>query len=294
MASEHLTAARPRVLFISYNSLIEPLGPTQIVPYVTGLARYYDMTILSFEKPVRSAKEDQAARLAVAGQLESRGIRWVRLRYHKRPSLPATLFDISSGILRVLREHMRRPFSLIHARGYVPAAIAWGVKRVLGVPFLFDIRGLQAEEYADAGHWDPESLPYRLTKHVEQAALEQAAGIVTLTNAIGPVIREFPGLKRRPTMPPWAVIPTCVNLEHFRFDADRRRQTRERLGVGERPVLVYSGSIGTWYLLDEMIDFYKAARDRWPGLFFSRSSTALQKPSGRRLPLAGFQQTISR
>ena len=33
-------------------------------------------------------------------------------------------------------------------------------------------------------------------------------------------------------------------------------------------MLVYAGSIGTYYLLDEMLDFYQAARERWPGLFF--------------------------
>jgi hypothetical protein len=43
---------RPRALFISYNAsynaLIEPFGPTQILPYVCGLADTYEMVVLSF------------------------------------------------------------------------------------------------------------------------------------------------------------------------------------------------------------------------------------------------------
>ena len=264
--TRHLT--RPRVLFISYNALIEPLGPTQILPYVVRLGDSCEMVVLSFEKRVRSAEEDARDTRETEGLLSARGIRWIRLRYHKRPSLPATLFDIARGVLRIVREHRRQRFDLLHARGYVPAAIAWAVKKCVGVPFLFDIRGLHAEEYADAGHWDVRGLKFRLTKRVEQRILHEADGIVTLTQAIRPALQEFDGLKGRTPPPPWSVIPTCVDLEHFSFDAAGRQRIREELRIGDRPVLVYAGSIGTWYQLDEMLNFFQAARERWPRLFF--------------------------
>ena len=257
-----------RVLYVSYNSLIEPLGPTQILPYVLALAETFDLTVLSFDKPVRSPEEDARDTAATAAMLSTRGVDWIRLRYHRRPSVPATAFDIASAVLRVLREHRRRPFHLLHARGYVPAAIACAVKQWTRVPFLFDIRGLQAEEYVDAGLWAPASLPFHLTKYVEQWILREADGINTLTEAVRPILCGFPGLQRRAALPPWTVIPTCVDLNHFRFDPEARQRIRARLDVKDRPVLVYSGSIGTWYQVDETLDFYTTARDRWPGLFF--------------------------
>src|SRR5262245_21996357 len=198
-APSRMTNTRPRVLFISYNALIEPLGPTQILPYVCGLADTVEMSVLSFEKRVRSAADDARDTERIERQLAARGIRWIRLRYHHRLSLPATLFDIAHGVMRVLREHRRRPFDLLHARGYVPAAIAWAVRKRTSVPSLFDIRGLQAEEYGDSGHWDPRGLKFRLTKRVEQAILHDADGIVTLTNDIRPAIERFDGLKTRAT-----------------------------------------------------------------------------------------------
>jgi len=257
-----------RVLYISYNSLIEPLGPTQILPYVIALADIFDLTVLSFDKPVRNAEDDARDTVATAALLSERGVAWLRLRYHSRPSVPATAFDVASGVWRVLREHRRRPFDLAHARGYVPAAIACAVKQWTGIPFLFDIRGLQAEEYVDAGLWEQTSVPFHLTKYVEQWILREADGINTLTEAVRPILCGFPGLRQRPVLPPWTVIPACVDLEYFKFDPAARRRTRTRLGVGERPVLVYAGSVGTWYQLPEMLDFYAAARERWPGLFF--------------------------
>jgi glycosyltransferase involved in cell wall biosynthesis len=258
---------RPRVLFVSYNALIEPLGRTQILPYISGLAETCEMTVLSFEKRVRSAEEDARDTAAVDTLLAARGIRWIRMRYHKRPSLPATLFDIARGVMRIAAEHRRQRIDLLHARGYVPGAIAWAVRKCTGVPFLFDIRGLQAEEYADAGHWDVRGLKFRLTKRVEQAILHDADGLVTLTHAIRPTLLEFDGLKRRAVTPPWSVIPTCVDLDHFAFDAGARQRVRAQLEIGDRPVLVYAGSIGATYQLEEMLDFYQAARARWPGLF---------------------------
>jgi glycosyltransferase involved in cell wall biosynthesis len=285
-----------RVLFISYNSLIEPLGPTQILPYVRALAGTFDVSVLSFEKPVRSVEEDARDRAATMARLGAAGIEWFTLTYHKRPSLPATLFDIACGQVRIAREHRRRPFDLLHARGYVPAAIAGGIKKWAGVPFLFDIRGLQAEEYVDAGLWTAGSLPFKLTKRVEQWLLSEADGIVTLTEAVRPILRAFPGLRQRRTLPPWTVIPTCVDVEHFAFDPAGRERVRASLSLGDRPVLVYSGSVGTWYLMDEMLDFYQAARERWPGLFFlalvNRSPEMVaQALAARGVPMDDFAVT---
>lgn len=259
---------RPRVLFISYNSLIEPLGLTQVVPYVRMLAADYSMCVLSFEKPVGSREQDARAPRLLESLLQECGAQWIRASYHKWPSLPATLFDIGIGICRAVREYLRGPFALVHARGYVPGAVAWGLKRCLGLPYIFDIRGLQAEEYVDAGHWDPRGVHFRLTKRVEQYILHNADGIVTLTEAVRPILQSFRGLQSRQALPPWEVIPCCADLDHFRFRVQGRRRVRARLGVGDRPILVYAGSIGTWYLLDEMIEFYTVAHREWPGLFF--------------------------
>lgn len=280
-----------RVLYITYNSLIEPLGPTQILPYIRALAGTFHLSVLSFEKPVRTEEEDAKDIAATSAQLQAAGIEWIRLTYHKRPSLPATIFDISCGVRRVVREHRQRPFDLLHARAYVASAIACGAKRLTGVPFLFDQRGLQAEEYVDAGLWKSGSLPFRLTKRVEQWILRETDGIVTLTEAVRPMLRQFPGLRQRHVLPPWSVIPTCVDLDHFVFDSVHRERVRARLGVGDRPVLVYSGSVGTFYLMDEMIEFFQVARKQWPNLFFLALVNRSPEAVGRAFAARGVPST---
>jgi glycosyltransferase involved in cell wall biosynthesis len=58
--------------------------------------------------------------------------------------------------------------------------------------------------------------------------------------------------------PDMTVIPCCVDFSHFPLpDAEGKRLSRQRLGIApEARVLVYLGSVGTWYMLDEMLDFF--------------------------------------
>ncbi len=50
---------KKKVLFISYDGLTDPLGQSQILPYITGLSNNYRFTILSCEKPERYHKTRQ-------------------------------------------------------------------------------------------------------------------------------------------------------------------------------------------------------------------------------------------
>src|SRR5688572_7801975 len=88
-----------RVLFISYNGMLDPLGQSQVIPYLRELAkRGVRFTLLSFER----AKAFEPAGIAQCQQLReklaSQGIEWHWLRYHQRPSVPATIFDVFAGL----------------------------------------------------------------------------------------------------------------------------------------------------------------------------------------------------
>lgn len=234
---------RTHVAYVSYTGLTEPLGASQVLPYLHRLSSDYRFTILSFEK-----KEGPVARQPsqVVSELESDGNRWVRLSYHQRGGILAKAWDIASGVRALRRLAGDDPYSLIHARGYVPAEIA---RRAGGAPFLFDIRGLQAEESVDAGAWREGGLKYILTKRAEERLLAEASGIVTLTEAIRPYLESQSGLRNR--KPPWSVIPCCVDLDLFKFDPAARKRIRAEWSLEDGDCLfVFSGSIGTWYSLD--------------------------------------------
>src|SRR6185369_11523385 len=88
-----------RVLFISYNGMLEPLGQTQVLPYLRELAkRGVKFTLLSFERDKAFTADGQSACDELKQELAGQGIEWHSLRYHQRPSLPATAYDVVCGI----------------------------------------------------------------------------------------------------------------------------------------------------------------------------------------------------
>jgi glycosyltransferase involved in cell wall biosynthesis len=253
-----------RALFISYNGMFEPLGQTQVIPYLTQLAkRGVDVKLLSFEKP-KALIEESCRELQE--KLSARKIEWHWLRYHQRPTLAATAYDVFAGIRYAKRLAKKNKTELVHARGHVPAAIALSLKRQLGVKMIFDLRGLMAEEYADAEHWTETSLPYRITKATERRIFTAADAIVTLTDRIWPIIKNWNGLKDRAVLQ--QTIPCCVDLSAFQFNSDERRQRRVELGLGDQFTIVYSGSLDGWYMTDKMADFFSSFVRRRPNSHF--------------------------
>ncbi|HEY6806487.1 MAG TPA: glycosyltransferase family 4 protein [Pyrinomonadaceae bacterium] len=244
-----------RTLFISYNGMLEPLGQTQVIPYLSELAKEgVRVTLLSFEKPKAFTEEGAAQCERLREKLRSRGIEWHWLAYHQRPSLPATAYDVWAGIRYARRLVKQNQIELVHARGHIPATIALSLKKHHGVKMIFDLRGLMAEEYVDAEHWRKDSLPYRITKAAERRILYAADAIVTLTDRIWPIIREWEGLKGRQIH--HEVIPCCVDLEVFDYSAEQRQTLRRELGLNDQLTLVYSGSLDGWYLTAKMADFF--------------------------------------
>ncbi len=126
----------------------------------------------------------------------------------------------------------RNRIEMVHARGHIPATIALALKRRFGIKMIFDLRGLMAEEYVDAEHWREGGLPYRMTKATERRILAATDGIVTLTESIWPIIREWKGLRGRAVH--HEVIPCCVDLSLFKFSDEERARRRVNwdLGIG--------------------------------------------------------------
>lgn len=251
------------VLFISYNGMLDPLGQTQVLPYLRELAkRGVRFTLLSFERALAFTPEGAAKCEQLRSELESQGIEWHWLRYHQRPSVPATIYDVLAGIRKASSLIQRNRVEMIHARGHIPATIALALKKRFPIKMIFDVRGLMAEEYVDAEHWRKDSLPYRITKATERSVFAETDAVVTLTEKIWPIIREWEGLRGR--TPHHEVIPCCVDLDRFRFSEEERARRRQELGLTDQFTIVYSGSLDGWYLTEKMADFFASVVRRNP------------------------------
>ena len=262
-----MTLANRRVLYISYNGMLDPLGQSQVIPYLKELSGAgIRFTLLSFEGPKAYTSEGRERCEQLRRELAACEIDWHFLRYHKRPSLPATSYDVMAGIRYGSRLVKSKQIEMVHARNQIPATIALALKRRFGLRMIFDVRGLMAEEYVDANHWKKGNVPYRLTKAMESRALQASDGVVTLTEKIWPEIKDWKGLRDRDVI--HEVVPCCVDLDRFRFLQSERDRVRAEWSLQDRFVLVYSGSIGGWYLTDKTADFFVALLKRKPNGHF--------------------------
>jgi glycosyltransferase involved in cell wall biosynthesis len=247
------------VLYITHNGLTEPLGRRQVLPYLVGLgARGWRFSVVSFEKSRQATPE---ACDDVRSALRAVNARWMPLAYHQRPPVLATLFDAAVS-LWVASASGLRP-RLIHARSTLPAALASVLSRRYGAPWIFDLRGLLAQEYVDAGHWMADGTLARVTAVAERRLLRGADGVVCLTRRLAAELRSAGDLG---SDTPLEVVPCMTDLREFRPDPEARREVRAALGLSSAKLLVYSGSLGSWYRIDEMLAFYAVARQEMPDL----------------------------
>lgn len=252
---------RPRVVYVSYDGAGEPLGRSQVVAYLVRLARSCDITLVSFEK-------DRAGRPETAAVLREAGISWIPLSYHRRPPVLSTLWDVLAGARAVRRACREAGAEIVHVRSYVPALIALlaarpGKRRWR---LLFDIRGFWADERVLAGAWRADSRLYRFAKRCERRFFAEADGVVTLTEASIPRIREW----LEPRRVPVRVIPTCAEVERFGCTAPGE----------EGPRAVWCGSLGTVYRFDLAVRFVEALKI--PFLVLTRQVDAARMELGGR------------
>lgn len=271
---------RRAALYLCYYNVTEPLVQTQVVAYLRELARSgIETHLVTFEKEHLHASR----RLRIREELRRDGIEWYPLRYHRWPSLPATLYDLVHGSIKALAVCVRHGIPLIHGRSHVGAAMGWPVKWLRGAKLVFDVRGLLAEEYVDAGHWSRNDVKCRLTQALERFLFRRADALVVLTEAL----RADLVAGRAARAPDIEVIPCCVAVDRFAAGVERRQGERRRRGWDGRRVLVYVGKLGAWYLVEEMARFFRLARQEDRRFFLQVFTQSEPHPMRRALEAAG-------
>jgi glycosyltransferase involved in cell wall biosynthesis len=249
-----------RSLYICYFGVRQPLVQTQVIPYLRELVKGgHEMELLTFEP-----EEPREWESEVREGLRADGITWHHLCYHKRPSVPATMFDIANGARHIRKLARETSFDILHCRSHVPTMMAAIARKGMTArpKLLFDIRGFFPEEYVDAGVWPEGGSIYRGVKRAEAWLMKEADGFVVLTDAARQIISREVGDR------PLEVIPCCVDLGRFESANElTRREYRERLNIRDRFTLAYVGAFGGWYLTQETADVFQVAKRERPDTF---------------------------
>jgi len=257
------------VLYLSYDGMTDPLGQSQVLPYLIGLTKQGNQfTLISFEKKERYTQNKNT----IQQICNENNIDWQPIFYTKNPPVVSTIWDILKLNKKVKKLHQQKQFKLIHCRSYITALIGLGFKQKHNIPFIFDMRGFWADERVDGNLWNLNNPIFKKIfnyfKQKERLFLEHADKVVSLTENGKQEILLWNIQNLAPNK--ISIIPCAADYDLFEMvSKDKRRIAKQKLGLAKNEfVLSYIGSIGTWYMLDEMLHFFSLLKQENPSAKF--------------------------
>lgn len=246
------------ILYLSYDGMTDPLGQSQVLPYLIELTKKgYSFHLISFEKEEKFALYKDT----IQTLCDAHNIQWHPQQYHKKPPIISTLRDLRTMQNVADQLHKKEAFQLVHCRSYISAFVGLNFKRKKKAKFLFDMRGFWADERVDGGLWNLShpiyKTVYRYFKKKERQFLSEADGVVSLTeNGKKEMLSwQIASLQAEKIH----VIPCAADFDVFTLKTkESQKAAKERLEIpADSFVVSYLGSLGTWYLLDKMLLFFQ-------------------------------------
>lgn len=260
---------KKNILFITYDGLTDPLGQSQILPYMCGLSKLgYKISILSCEKPERVAQ----FAIDIHAITKSADIAWHSISFTRKPPILAKIYDFRRLLAKARAIVKSSQIDLVHCRSYIAADIGLRLKHEFGCKVVFDMRGFWADERKDSGAWNVNNFLYKRLyanyKNKERKFILDSDAIITLTKAAKNEILSWDYTQNKKLS--IATIPCCADMEHFSLTSPEQKiAARNKLAIPTNSfVLSYLGSIGAWYMLDEMLQLFKLLLAKNPNSIF--------------------------
>lgn len=264
-------------LYITADGLLQPLGYSQVVRIIKGLANTgvpYD--VISLE---RQADLDRPqARAQLKAELDCVGIGWAYRPYSVVPGARGAA-ENQGALVKLALGHVRRGgYRMLHARSYLAGPAALAAKLTYGVPYLFDARSYWVDERLDEGRWFTNPIALGIARGFEHRFFADAAAVVTLTELQADDVREgkFGPARGRPIV----CIPTCADYDAFGLEPPGAyRFVPEELVQRLRGKLVlgFIGSLNRSYLAEESAALAAEVLRRRPDALVVATSPQLQE-----------------
>ena len=248
--------------------MTDPLGQSQVIPYLAGLSKYgYEFTILSCDKPDLYKKHKEYVRQLIAPY----PISWISIPYHRNPPVISSMYDLYMLKKAAAQLYKKEGFDMVHTRPGVPTLVALWLKKKYRIKFLNDIRGFWADERVDGGMWNLKNplfkKIYSFFKEHEYECIEKADHNTCLTYKGREEMQNW-DIPNQPI--PIEVIPCSADMALFNpanINDDLKHQVKNELNIKDTDLIVsYLGSIGGWYLVDEMMRFFKILITKIPDI----------------------------
>lgn len=238
-----------RLLFLTWDGPAVPYLETLFAPVFAGVQREVGIQFAVAQFGWGDKGHYEAAKEAL--RKESIDYHFFRVRYQE--STVGKLFAVLCAIPWLLQYIDRHNVRIVMPRSIVPGLLALLLKRHCpSVQILYDSDGLALDEKVEFGALNGSGWAYRLLRDIESQVVRRAIHTLVRTRVGADILQARAGPKVNQSS--FTVIPNGRNAEVFRPGTDvERQQVRHRLGYPPGcPLVVYNGSVGAQYCLDEM------------------------------------------
>jgi glycosyltransferase involved in cell wall biosynthesis len=243
-----------KLLFVTWDgpqvSYLEGL----FFPILAGLVQEFDIHVIQF------TWGDLAKSNAVKSTLEAKGFQYTRMEVGpRRPVALGNALTLIKGMF-FLRSYLRtKTIDVVLFRSTYPGLMSFpflGRKR----RWVFDTDGLPIDEKLDIGRLKPGSLSFRLMKWAEAGIVRKSDRVLLRSNKARYALPEV----AKPSH--YSVVGNGRDPELYTIpDTEHRHALRARLGVSPQDcLLVYCGSLGPQYCLQEMMDIMVQVNQAYP------------------------------
>jgi glycosyltransferase involved in cell wall biosynthesis len=224
-----------KVIYLSFNSITEPLVHSQVLSYLQGLQSYkWQFILLTAEGFMTKHQVAQYQK-----QMKGLGIEWHAV-FKTRLGTIAQIYRMYKLASVFIKNNQ---IALIHARSYFSGTVAYLLHKKTRLPYIYDIRGFWVDEKVYKGRLQQGSVLFRVLKYVDSKIYKSSSGIVSLTSMAVTDIKKF-AIWDKVSLPAISVIPTCVNTDKFK--------SIENEGLN----FIYLGSVGQGYMGDVIFKLF--------------------------------------
>ncbi len=226
-----------RILYITYDGLLDPLGSSQTLPYILSLSKDgYKFIIISFEKEDRGQPEINRLKYL----LLSNNIIWVNLVFRKGLLMP--ILRLMNGAISIIKLSFKYNITGIHLRGFYPGLIY--LMSCTSYKFIYDIRSFFAQ-MIDCKRFPKFYLFYIFFSFLERMLINRAAGIVVLDISAKEFLIRSTNYKKI-----CEVIPTSTDLSQY-IPLTKRKDIKSQIKF------VFLGGARYPYLPNQALNFTK-------------------------------------
>ena len=184
---------KSKIFYLSYDGILDPLGLSQILPYLFLINTKYDLEVISFEKKNNLKNNDYNN---IKKNFLNKNIKWRSFKYYTN-----NLFFIN--IVQIIFINFYITYKLIkndyifHLRSYIPFFYLYLPRKIKKIEYIFDMRGFWFQEKIDRRKWNSKSLILKFLQKYEENMLKFSKANLCLTDSsIHYLIIKYPEIRK--------------------------------------------------------------------------------------------------